>query len=304
MNTLSWNCRGFGNSRIIKALNMLVLAGAPSLVFLMETKLPQKAMKRMSNIKNSLGLTQGLAVPSVGKSGGLALLWKPEIKVEIQTFSHWHIDAVIDSGGSTGQWRLTGFYGNPDTHGRSESWARLSQLAASSNLPWLSVGDFNEVLNVTEKQGGLVKPSRQIDSFRCHVNSCGLKDIGYVGSWFTWCMFRNDLGWIRERIDRGFATKEWINLFPGARLYHLASSASDHCCLMLRFNQKVQRRKPKKMFRFESMWLKDKKCGDIVNEVWTEGELMGVDDKFSFCMERCREALSKWNMKEFGHIGK
>ena len=44
--------------------------------------LPLKAMKRMSNIKNSLGLTQGLVVPSEGKSGGLALLWKLEVKVD------------------------------------------------------------------------------------------------------------------------------------------------------------------------------------------------------------------------------
>ena len=61
----------------------------------------------MSNIKYLLGLTQGRAVPSEGRSGGRALLWKPEIKVDVQTFSRWHIDAVIDSGGSPGQWCLT-----------------------------------------------------------------------------------------------------------------------------------------------------------------------------------------------------
>ena len=75
----------------------------------------------MSNIKNSLGFTQGLVVPIEGKSGGLALLWKPEVKVDIRSSSCWHIDAVIDSSGSNGKWRFTGFYGNLDTRGRPDS---------------------------------------------------------------------------------------------------------------------------------------------------------------------------------------
>ena len=112
------------------------------------------------------------------------------------------------------------------------------------------------------------------------------------------------MGWIRERIDRSFATIEWLNLFPSARLYHLASSDSDHCCLMLRINKRVKCRRSKKLFRFESMWLKDEKCGDIVKETFVEGELIGVANNFTLCMDRCREALSRWNMQEFSHIGK
>ena len=149
----------------INALKKLVQAEAPNLAFLMETKLPLKSMKRMSNIKHSLGLTQGLVVPSEGRSGGIALLWKSETNVHIQSFSRWHIDAVIDSGSCTGKWCLTSFYGNLDIGGRPESWARLSQLATMNNLPWMCVGDFNEILNVTEKQGGSDRPSRQIAKF-------------------------------------------------------------------------------------------------------------------------------------------
>ena len=32
-----------------------------------------------------------------GRSGGLALLWKEGITVEVQTFSQSHIDAFIDN---------------------------------------------------------------------------------------------------------------------------------------------------------------------------------------------------------------
>ena len=52
------------------------------------------------------------------------------------------------------------------------------------------------------------------------------------------------------------------------------------------------------------MWPKDGRCGDIVKESWAEGELTGRENIFSSCMDRCRETLIKWNMQEFGHIGK
>ena len=71
--------------------------------------------------------------------------------MDTQTFSRWHIDAIIDFSDSIGKWHLTGFYGNPNTQGRPESWARLHQLAKTNNLPWICVGDFNEVFSVIEK---------------------------------------------------------------------------------------------------------------------------------------------------------
>ena len=97
---------------------------------------------------------------------------------------------------------------------------------------------------------------------------------------------------------------EWLNRFPSARLYHLASSASDHCYLMLRMNLRVRQRKTTTLFHFEAMWLKDGKCGDIVKKSWAKGELMDRGNTFSSCMDRCREALTKWNRQVFGHVGK
>ena len=44
-----------------------------------------------------------------GRSGGLALLWKEGITVEVQTFSQSHIDAFVDNGADVGRWHLTGF---------------------------------------------------------------------------------------------------------------------------------------------------------------------------------------------------
>ena len=60
-------------------------------------------------------------MPSVNKSRGLALLWKKDIKVDIQTFLERHIDAIILGGVGDKLWTFTGFYDNSKTSKREES---------------------------------------------------------------------------------------------------------------------------------------------------------------------------------------
>ena len=50
MSTLSWNCRGLGNHRTVQALRSNVEREVPSLVFLMETKIPRKQHYKMKEI--------------------------------------------------------------------------------------------------------------------------------------------------------------------------------------------------------------------------------------------------------------
>lgn len=48
--------------------------------------------------------------------------------------------------------RLTGFYGEPKWEDRSLTWNYNLYLQAS--LPWVVIGDFNEILYSHEKEGG------------------------------------------------------------------------------------------------------------------------------------------------------
>ena len=68
------------NPRTVNALVKVVKKEDPSLVFLIETKIPKTDLPE---IKRKLDHFQGLTVPNVGKSGGLALLWKKDVKVEV-----------------------------------------------------------------------------------------------------------------------------------------------------------------------------------------------------------------------------
>ena len=61
-------------------LHGLVQQWDPDFVFLSETKLKKNSMDKK---KVSVGFINGLVVPSYGRSGGLALLWRKDISVDV-----------------------------------------------------------------------------------------------------------------------------------------------------------------------------------------------------------------------------
>ncbi|TXG54013.1 hypothetical protein EZV62_019269 [Acer yangbiense] len=152
-------------------------------------------------------------VDRIGQGGGLSLLWKNDIEVSIRSFTKGHIDAVIKDSDSL-VWRFTGFYGEPIPSFRMHSWSLLRRLGRMSNLPWIVVGDFNEILQLDEKKGGVIRSNTTMSSFREAVDDCALMDMGYVGNKYTWSnrQFKGEL--IQERIDRAFCCLEWRKTFP------------------------------------------------------------------------------------------
>ena len=111
----------------------------------------------MERIKRKVENFNGLIVPSDGKSGGLAMLWKKELNLHIRGYSKNYIDAIIIESSSGFKWRITGFYSQPKTHLRHESWKLLTDLNRRFNLPWLCLGDFNEIVSMKEKLGRVIR---------------------------------------------------------------------------------------------------------------------------------------------------
>ena len=155
MNLLSWNCRGLGTLRAVREVANMVREFNPQVIFLMETK---KKRQEMEWLRSRWRFDKVFTVDGVGRGGGLALLWLDEARVEITSYSRYHIEAIVGSGNEDSTWRLTGFYGDPETYRRTASWEMLRRLKSMTNLPWLCVGDFNEVLSNDEKLGGALRP--------------------------------------------------------------------------------------------------------------------------------------------------
>ena len=91
-------------------------------------------------------------VKRINKGGGLALFWRHDFNLSICSYSRSHIDTLIDRD-SDQPWRLTCFYGAPETHLREHSWDLLRTLKNQYSIPWCCMGDFNEIVRNSEKSG-------------------------------------------------------------------------------------------------------------------------------------------------------
>ena len=193
MNAISWNCKGLGNPLTVNNLQKVVLEKDPTLVFLMETKFD---VLEMDGVKRKIERQQGLVIPSIKKAGGLALLWRNSLQVDILSYSPGHIDAIVSEEQGRKKWRFIEFYGHPEISKRGESWSLLEDLSRRSKLPWVCMGEFNEIMHAKEKVGGGARPEGQMRCFRETINRCRLRDIGYVGSDYTWSRRLGSRGWV------------------------------------------------------------------------------------------------------------
>lgn len=106
-----------------------------------------------------------LVVDCVGKGGGLALLWKEEMGVEIQNYSCRHINVKICQNTDGEPLKFMGFYGHSDASKRKEGWGFLRHLAPLDPSPWVCMRT----------------------SMRSCINQRNVEEIGGIGD--LWMIF-------------------------------------------------------------------------------------------------------------------
>lgn len=130
-----------------------------------------------------LGFDKSIIFDSDGQSGGLLMLWRNNVKIIEKGVTKNYIDVVIEDDFT---WRLTGIYGEPSWGQKHITWEALRTLHGQMSLPWLVLGDFNEILFNYEKEGGRPRSQLAMQAFHDALNDCELEDMGYVGDLFTW----------------------------------------------------------------------------------------------------------------------
>ncbi|XP_019167808.1 PREDICTED: uncharacterized protein LOC109163513 [Ipomoea nil] len=162
----------------------------------------------MEEVRVQLGYTNMFCVDAVGHSGGLAMLWSSIVQLQIITYSSNHIDTTISLDVDTPTLRFTGYYGYPEGHRQREAWRMLRQLAGESLLPWVIMGDYNDLMYQADKRGHAPHPPWQINSFRETIADCGLREMPFDGAQLTWTRSRGRPNMVQEKLDRIFVSHE------------------------------------------------------------------------------------------------
>ncbi|PPD69502.1 hypothetical protein GOBAR_DD33611 [Gossypium barbadense] len=114
-----------------------------------------------------------LIVESKVQSGGLALMWKEDIALDLKCYLQNHIDM---------------------------------EYLEPIGLTIRSFGDFTEIMTKKEKVGGNLRVEMQMEVFK-DVDECQLYDLGFKGSWYTGTSKRHVDNKICEGLDQALVNQ-------------------------------------------------------------------------------------------------
>jgi hypothetical protein len=241
----------------------------------METRLKEDEMEK---IKRRCGFSCGISVDCAGsgreRAGGISLLWSDQVSLSVISYSINHILCSCVDGDDGTNWFLSGIYGFPEEFNKWKTWQLVNQLSTQVGSQWVCFGDFNDVLSLDEKIGGVARTPSQMSIGRQCVADCGLLDPGFEGYPFTWSNGRQNGENIQCRLDRTFVTTDFQNRFSPINVVHLPRYGSDHAALLILLDnhEGSLKKKRQRLFRFEQVWTKDDRCEDEVRRTWCGAE--------------------------------
>uniref|UniRef100_A0A803Q763 Reverse transcriptase n=1 Tax=Cannabis sativa TaxID=3483 RepID=A0A803Q763_CANSA len=147
------NAEGIISARpaAIQALKAWVWKFRVDCVFLMETKI---GVKHMSEICKSLQFENGRFIPSIGREGGVCLLWNKDVDIVIEKSLDFGLVCSVFDIAVAKSWNLIAIYGTPYDDHKNTFWDNMEVIVNSCRGPWALMGDLNVLLTREDKSGG------------------------------------------------------------------------------------------------------------------------------------------------------
>ncbi|GFS35505.1 hypothetical protein Acr_00g0040240 [Actinidia rufa] len=225
-------------------------------------------------------------------NGRILILWKEE-KVQLQIIESTdqviHCLAICKS--TSIKFTISFIYAFNSIMGRRPLWDNLGRFNASFELPWMLLGDFNNVLSRDEKANGLPVTMYEIRDFKNCCYDISISDLRSTGTYLTWS---NSSVWCK--LDRAMVNSKWTSQAN----FDLSGKLSDHSpCTVSLFGDNARGNCP---FKFFNMWARHDKYPEIVSNTWRmqiKGSAM-----FRLCRKlRClKSPLRALNKHSFSHI--
>ncbi|RYQ92149.1 hypothetical protein Ahy_B09g098304 [Arachis hypogaea] len=256
---------------------------------------------RMNRINRKLKFDNMFCVEPRGLSGGLCLLWKSNVNVNVYEWCDNYIKANININNDL-KWQGIFVYGNPVFKKRRKLWQELTVSNISKEEPQVYLGDFNDILNQEEKAGMLPQPKICLETFRRFVDENGLMDVDLKGSKYTWFSNPRNNFITRERLDRVLVNWNWLQIYQNVSLKAAPAISSDHCALILDLQP---RGRIKREFKFEAFWAEHEECKEVIKKGWQQDEgNRNCWGKFIRKRNRCIRELMKWSKRKFKRADK
>ena len=137
----------------------------------------------------SAGFDSCTFIPSIGRTGGLCLLWKnyklvnEKIKItqldeRLLVMEHRNLEINFSCN-------IIFIYAPPQENAKDAFWALLTNLVLNLNLPSIIMGDFNEISCPSDKLGGVYPNKNRFLRINNIIQNCNLVDLDTRGNEFT-----------------------------------------------------------------------------------------------------------------------
>ena len=208
-----------------------------------------------------------------------------------------HTDLLDNKGNPLS---ITFVYGRPEHSKRGVVWQKLRNMKNIPHPNWQCIGDFNQILSREEKlsfsQGTIVG----VDLFQQVISELQLCDLVATGQRFTWMNNRKEDEFVMERLDRAFASVEWVNTYPHYALKNHPIIRSNHGPILLDF--KYQHPFSKRPFRFECLWITHFACKDMIQQAWRLHTNSLRAAQLNNKLSNVRKEATNWNRSVFGRV--
>ncbi|MCH86532.1 RNA-directed DNA polymerase (Reverse transcriptase), partial [Trifolium medium] len=255
--------QGFANRKNKNHVGDLVRRYKPDILILFETHTmfttAESYWARENYVKIDVQEVQG-------HSGGIWAMHRrgSDFNFTLVSKIHQCVSFIVSKGAE--KWLCSGVYASPIYTVRPLLWNYLVDLSRSNALPWVAIGDFNDILLPSEQKGGVFSLSKA-DTFAGNIDNCGFIDLGCFGTKFTWQGRCRGGRIVHRRLDRSFCNYDWRLKFPEATVEHLVRKHSDHNPILLRCNNAMARHE-NRPFRFQAAWFTHSEYPDLVRNTW------------------------------------
>ncbi|KAL0420810.1 UNVERIFIED_CONTAM: hypothetical protein Slati_3103900 [Sesamum latifolium] len=149
---------------------------------------------------------------------------------------------------------------------RCTLWAQLALLMEEvGDEPWLVLGDFNLVINLSEVCGTSGDISMAMNDFRSCLLDTGLLLVPIQGAVFMWHNCSEGSRSLSKRLDRMLANDRWLARWPDTICLSSTPRTSDHSPLVL---SGYSHRRGGGLFRFDKFLARNPGFLALVEGTW------------------------------------
>ncbi|KMT08661.1 hypothetical protein BVRB_6g139370 isoform B [Beta vulgaris subsp. vulgaris] len=235
--------------------------------------------------------------------GGLALFWSSDVNLVLKDSSTNYFACIINDlvDGNVYIWNLILLYGSPYLECRGEVWEKITYYVNRNPIDTVIMGDFNQLEYLSQKMGGseFISGKEQFTSWK---NQHELLEINFQGQNFTWCNNRSEAERIYERLDRAYASENWLHRYSEATILNMPILISDHSPILL-ITSPIKPRK-KSPIKMEAWCFDFKEVDTIISSHW---QFTSSGSPMYTVAQKCRNVrykLFQWckNYKEANNI--